>query len=222
MNIDITDRIHELCGIDGTIPTLSYEPVDVYHDSLDEGVIVHKDGDTLKVGYLARDTDVSDFWENDEGAGEFTEFSGSDDPNEMFDAIKEEGKIGLFVQRYRHGLDHYSVAGSRQYPDHNWDVGLVGLHVPCEDVQQAYRKILAEKGADAAAEYIIKDANNTLDSYSDWANGEVYGTIVETWQIEGEHVRAVEEESCWGYIGSDHAVESLMDLMPEKEPEPSL
>lgn len=217
MSKDLTKRIHEMTGIDGTIPRTVFTPSSVYDRDIPDNVQIHVDQDTITLGYLTHDDDAGDFFEDDEGAGSYRHFKREDDPNEIMDAILRTGKIAFFVQRYSHGLDHYSVASSRDYPDQKWDVGICGIHTPCEDVQEAYRKLLESEGEEAARNYAVGDANKTLDSYSDACNGETYGAIVETWLIEGQHVRAIGRECSWGLLGQEHALETLKDMLPKSD-----
>ena len=53
-----------------------------------------------------------------------------------------------------------------------------------------------------------------LESYNDIINGNVYGCVVETFELESEEddaqwVSTGDEDACWGFIGSDYAMESL-------------
>lgn len=64
---------------------------------------------------------------------------------------------------------------------------------------------------DAASKY----AESICSSYQSWCNGDVYGCVVEVfdrigddpdephWESDGDH------DACWGFIGSDYALESL-------------
>lgn len=219
---DLTDAIHALAGIDGTIPRTAFAIQDVFDARLPDSVLIRRDGDRIQVGYLAHDDSPGDYWENDEGAGTWRAFTRGDDPNEIMAAIEAEGKIAFFVERYSHGLDHYSVANTRAYPDRRFDVGVRGIITPCDDVQEQYRAILAEKGPEAARAHTIADTNRVLDEYSDWCNGAVYGVVVEDWRIEGQHVRKMDDEADWGLIGAETAVSHLIEKMPERELEDGL
>lgn len=55
-----------------------------------------------------------------------------------------------------------------------------------------------------------KYAEGVLKTYEAWANGDVYGCVVQTYHLEDD--RWVEEgdwDSCWGFIGADYAEETL-------------
>lgn len=63
-----------------------------------------------------------------------------------------------------------------------------------------------EKLEQAAREEAIKCAKQACDAFSDWGNGVCYGVCVEVFDGDGGQVA---EDTCWGYIGSEHAEESL-------------
>lgn len=217
MGKDLTQRIHDLAGIDGTIPTTVFTPASVHAEGMQDDVKIRLDGDQIFVGYITHDDGSGDYFENDEGAGLYRELKRGDDPNELMENITKSGKIAFFVERYQHGLVHYSVANTGSYPDRQWDVGVCGIHTPCQDVQNEYRKLLASRGEEQARAYAVQDVNRTLDEYSKVCNGETYGVIVETWNIEGQHVRRMAREDVWGFIGSEYALEELEDMFPKEE-----
>lgn len=47
-----------------------------------------------------------------------------------------------------------------------------------------------------------------LDTYNDIISGNIYGCVVETFNLDGEQI---DEDACWGFIGSEHAEGSLKD-----------
>lgn len=54
-----------------------------------------------------------------------------------------------------------------------------------------------------------KYASSTLENYANWCNGDCWGVVVETFALEdGVYVRQ-EEDSCWGFIGSEYAEKEL-------------
>lgn len=222
MGKDLTSHIRALAGIDGTIPHTIHSPESLHDDFLTDDVRISIDGDEITVGYVTHDPEPRDYFADDEGAGEFRTFRRGDDPNEIMDGIIEGGRIAFFVERYSHGLDHYSVAATGGYPDHQWDVGVCGIIIPCEDVQETYRQAVAEDGEAAARKAAIQDVNHTLDEYSKVCNGETYGACVEKWRVEGQHVRAVNHMSTWGLVGSDHAIETLKEMLPEEPSTPDM
>ena len=188
------------------------------------------------VGYLCHDHDVEDFFENDGGAGNFTPCRTPGEVEALLSGARGRQRVALVVEKYEHGLSHYSVAGSGNYPDRRWDVGTAGVLVPCDDVQSTYRS--ATRAAKAAVEAldpgmpgfaaetarllaepmagIVRDSNSVLDEYSKWANGEVFGVVVEAvrWDAGTSAFRKVgEEDACWGHIGVGYAKEALEEAM---------
>ena len=221
---DISQLIAEKTGANGTIPHTAFKVDDVDAEGFEQNVLLAVDGDTIQVGYVVLDPEAFDYWKEHDGLGEFRRFQRGDDPREIVRELEAEGKLVLPVECYAHGARHYSIAGTRNYPDRQWDVGLVGLFVPCDDVQERYRKAIGEEGADPAAarDAAVRDSNTVLDEYSKTVNGEVYGIVVETWRKEGDHVRALSQDAVWQHIGHDYAIESLREMMPGEEPAPSL
>lgn len=188
-----------------------------------EEVLIGRDGDRILIGYLSVDPEPRDFWSESDGLGELRRFTRAEDPNDLLERLTAEGTPWLLVERYSHGLEHYSVANTRAYPDRQWDVGLYGVFIPCEEVRDMYRDRVKAEGEEAARAWLIEDTNGTLSEFSKSVNGEVYGAIVETWEIaDGRPVR-LGTEAVWGHIGTDYALEALSERMPEEtSPEPAL
>ena len=51
-----------------------------------------------------------------------------------------------------------------------------------------------------------KLAANAAESYTDYCNGNAYGVIVAVYNMDGD---LVEDDACWGYLGSEYAKECL-------------
>jgi len=51
-------------------------------------------------------------------------------------------------------------------------------------------------------------AQQFLDEFNAIISGDVYGCVVETFELEGDQI---ESEACWGFVQSDYAEESLKD-----------
>lgn len=55
-------------------------------------------------------------------------------------------------------------------------------------------------------------AKGVLEEYQNWCNGDCYGCVVQTFKREGdEWVEDGDSDSCWGYIGSDYALQTLRE-----------
>jgi hypothetical protein len=164
----------------------------------------------IAIGYLSQDSGYGgDYWKENE-SGEYRSLSSfryADDANEWIESKRAEGARIIMVQRYQHGLVHFSRAGSRSYPDMQWDVGLDGIYIPPKDVP--------DEGVD-------KYADAVLQEYTDWCNGNVFGVIIVTLTLDDNGLAIAEEsEETWCHIGDEWAKEALLDSMPEpKNPSP--
>lgn len=81
--------------------------------------------------------------------------------------------------------------------------------------------LMPEKAAESTWEP-EKVINSEIEEYRAWAEGEVYGYIIErsvTWvpkedpngEVEMETWEEVEEGSCWGFVGYDYAKEAALE-----------
>lgn len=215
---DIRERVETLLGAAVTGPMRTEFAV-----AEAEEVEIRQDGDQVMVGYLSLDDSPRDFWAEADGLGELKRFTRADDPNELLERLTAEGVPWLLVERYSHGLDHYSVANTRAYPDRQWDVGLYGVFIPCEEVRDMYRDRVRADGEEAARAWLVQDTNGTLSEFSKSVNGEVYGVVVETWTISDGRPERTGTDAVWGHIGSEYARDALQERLPAApaEPEPT-
>lgn len=227
------DKIAETLGIDDEMEGVRLEVAQPeFPVANDDDVVFTKiSDDKVRVSYLSVDSDPSntarDFFDNDDGAGEFFRFRSQDEVEAKVAEAAEAGDVALVVNRFEHGQVHYSVRGSITYRYHEFDVAPSCVIIPCEDVQDAYRKAMKAAAGDPAAEKaamdaMIKDSNSTLDEYSKVCNGEIYGVIHETWQASTDgRMEQVDSDACWGYVGYDYALETMKGEIPEAEQEPA-
>lgn len=101
----------------------------------------------------------------------------------------------LPVYRYEHGDVAYNTTGFND----SWDSGRVGF-ILCtrEDVIKEWgKKIATAKAREHARGYLACE----VETYSQWANGEVFGYIV-----KDEHGNDMDDlhESCWGFYGLEY------------------
>lgn len=163
------------------------------------------------VGYLAHDSSPQDFFESDDGAGTFIEFSNVGERDKKMAELNKTKKLFYLVDKYDHSQVHYSIAETANYPDKQWDVTPgKAVFIPCDDIQGQYKKMKKEKGEAIAFKEFIKDSNITLDQYSNWCNGDVYGYQIILFDKKGQQLS---EDSCWGYIGSDYANQEKNSIM---------
>ena len=180
-------------------------------DSFFTPLVVRLSDTQVAVGYIA-DNGPSDvnYWEEYEN-GTFKEFRSQTERDDFLEQEIAEGRHPILVEKYEHGLVHYSPINTAPYPDRQWDVSPCAVYVVPEDVPEERR---------------IQYAKDTLQEYSDWCNGQVYGTVIETLTVDRKTCQVIEEDddTCWEIIGIDQAKSQLTDDMPKPaaaEPEPA-
>jgi hypothetical protein len=73
----------------------------------------------------------------------------------------------------------------------------------------------------------VECAEQCVEELNKWLEGDCWGVVVETFDADGEQL---DEDSCWGYVGSDYALSTLTDefnahcraLLNEKPPPPPM
>lgn len=204
---EANEHFRDLYQADDGFNSLVHE----YNDAAYNSVEAIETDDQIIIGCLKHDSDASDFWENDESAGELTLFRSKDHYESIMKDLKKSKKLFYLVDKYEHGNVHYSVASSSSYPDQQWDVSSgCGVFIPCQDVQDSYKKIKRKEGESEAFTYFVKDSNSVLDEYSKWCNGEVYGYSVVVYDKQG---MVLEEDECWGFIGEEYANQEKLSVM---------
>ena len=128
------------------------------------------------------------------------EFGGSQDQTGIEKAL-DRGAIWLPVWKYEHSGCAYRAAKSN--PFHcPWDSGQAGFIFAKKDaVRKEYgvSRITAKVRAK-----VLEVLKAEVETYGQWANGEVYGFIVK--DTEGEEV-----DSCWGIIGREYVREAATE-----------
>lgn len=112
---------------------------------------------------------------------------------------------------YDHGGQRWSVSGGGMQC--RWDTARgAGVWVPDKVLVDQLNS--DEAGGLNRAEQAVIYCKQFLSEYNAIISGDVYGCVVETFTLaeEGddqEWEREGDEEACWGFIGSDHAMDSL-------------
>ena len=107
----------------------------------------------------------------------------------------------ILLDLYEHGGCVWSVAGTGM--NCRWDTSRgEAVWVPDKYLRQELEKIPDPQERYAQAE---KYAEQACNEYTSWANGDCYGVVVQVHENDGTFV---EEDACWGYIGSEYAEES--------------
>lgn len=201
---DAYDELAEQHGIEFESFIHDKKEIDAYE------IEVAQTPSTIIVGCLKIDHDPLDFFENDEGSGTLKQFRSVDDRDNFLATLKKTSLFYL-VDKYEHGNVHYSIANTQNYPDQRWDVSHgCAVYIPCDDIQEEYKKAKKKMTVAEAKDKFIKDSNSVLDSYSDFCNGEVYGYSVATFDKKGH---LLNEEECWGFIGNSYANQEKTSIM---------
>ena len=120
---------------------------------------------------------------------------GDEAPNPEFDL---SNMIWLPVYRYEHSAVAYNTTGFHC----PWDSGQTGyIYVSKGDIRREFGWTRISPSRRSKIEQYLREEVRT---FSDWANGEVYGWINEE-----------TDDSCWGFYGSDHVASGLMESANE-------
>ena len=97
-----------------------------------------------------------------------------------------------------------------------WDgVRFAGIWIPDRCVRESY---MGQDGL-SRRDWMVQQAKSACTTYTQWANGEVYGYIVDVYKARKgdfgdvvtdhdyyDHHTPIEEDSCWGYYGWEDAL----------------
>ena len=75
--------------------------------------------------------------------------------------------------------------------------------VPDKYLREELEKIADPKERRAKA---VKYAEQACEEYTAWSNGDCHGVVIQVHELDGA---LVESDECWGYIGYEHAEETL-------------
>lgn len=110
----------------------------------------------------------------------------------------------VMLDVYDHSGQHWSISGGGMQC--RWDTSSgAGAWVPDKCLLDQIASDVA-KGKDRRAQCKLY-AQQFLDTYNDIISGNIYGCVVQVHDLEGEQLS---EESCWGFIGTDHAKNALL------------
>jgi len=212
---DIT-KGEELLTTDGGELETTFEP-DTYGP-----IILSKEPDGYKLKYLVQDTDPIDPRGND-NIGKMIcfhrrydlgdkheykpdEFEGWEELRALIE--EREGKIlvSLPLYLYDHsGITMRTTSGQfRMCDSAGWDWGTVGAIVALEeDVKKDFN---VQEITDKIKETVIEILQSEVKEYDHYLTGEVYGIVEEKYD---ESFEQIDYDSCWGYLGHEHAKEAL-------------
>jgi hypothetical protein len=105
------------------------------------------------------------------------------------------------VSKYEHSGVIY-----RRGERHGWDEGVVGFYIITDKTwSENVDKNDTWKGDKEHMDHAERCIDAELETYTQWANGEVYGFIL--YNKDGEH-----EDSCWGF----YSLDDIKDHLPEE------
>lgn len=111
----------------------------------------------------------------------------------------------VILDVYDHSGQSWSLSGGGMQC--RWDTSRgAGAWVPDKCLLDQIESDVAE-GLDRRTQ-CRKYARQFLDTYNDIISGNVYGCVAEWFDEDGT---SIDNEACWGFIGSDHAEETLKD-----------
>ena len=141
----------------------------------------------------------------------------ADEVNEL---LNEDNDYVIPLSYFEHGQCKWGTMGSMgSMPDFNWDgVSFAGIWIgdnECIASVDVWEKEAKEKGEEFNRnEKFIEMAKQACETYTAWANGEVYGFRIELYRLQFDGDDAIEdqsyyecnidslyEDSCWGYYG---------------------
>lgn len=132
---------------------------------------------------------------------------------EMWRAGRANGTIGnpyaVLLDVYEHGGIAYSVSGTGMQSE--FDTARGGaVWVPSKACLDELRIVPEAQRRAAVAEW----ARSAAKEYTAWCNGDCYGVVVATYEMDGTYI---DHDSCWGFIGGEYAYSALgEDFFPEE------
>jgi len=136
----------------------------------------------------------------------FQEFDYLDDRDAYIQKLKDEGvdESRIFViDKLEHGVVHYSVENTKNYPDRKFDVAPRGVFVLGEAGFPDYDK-------DESYEDAVRSINDILEEYSAHSNGECFAILNLMVNENGAALRASE---ALGYIGVKYTQNQMRDYI---------
>lgn len=183
-----------------------------YNPSFDSLEVTYTN-EKIIVGMLNDDRDPQDYFESDEGEGSIIHFRSAQERDLRVAEMSRTKKLFYLVSKHEHGNVHYSISGTNSYSGDKYDVAHgCAVHIPSSYIQSEYRKMKRTHGEGEAYEHFLNICNKTLDSYSDWCNGEVYGYTVLTFDKNGNELDC---DQCWGIVGREYAEKERLSVMKQ-------
>ncbi len=191
---------------------LSFEPVD-------EPVFVNQ-GKTVTVLYLAHDAHCENPLDSNfcEGNGKIFTLHRHATESEHQLCLHHQKRStvnGVILDCYQHSGTTWSISGTGI--NCRFDTATAaGVWIPDEVLlKEIDRKVLKE--GIPRREAVLTFAQQSLDLYNSWINGECYGVVQDVFELEScghYHLNDGASEHCWGFYGYSEATEELNRLIP--------
>lgn len=182
--------------------------VTVPREAIPDTVLIkrHADGKRVIVGFLSPDEHAENPLSTDCGAGEIVPFTSRAQAQELIERARELGEFAVMLSCYRHSSERWSLVGEGHFC--RWDTTRhAGYWFATKAVQDEVTETAREQGDDVL-KLIKQRARADCAVYNQYLAGEVYGVNVLTFDATGKNLN---EESCWGYIGCEHASAELKE-----------
>ena len=130
-------------------------------------------------------------------------------PAEFKEMLKDQNVIARAVYMY----DHSGIALSTEPFNDPWDSGFLGwIYTTKDRIRKWFGAKRITKGHIYEAMIILK---HELETYNQYIEGDVWGfEIWSTCPCCGKPEEVV--DSCWGFYGSDHKKNGMLDHIPEE------
>jgi len=189
------------------------ENFDLQFEPIEDSISIEKTVEGFEVKYLTYDENTENPFENSEGNGNF--FHWEDNGREQLtkycdllgydidtrEKIKKEHPDAVKIDKYEHSGISYSVAGEGM--NCRWDTSSVwAVWFPDECLLDNLKGL---KGI-ARRKKCIEYARQACELFNQWANGETYCIVKETFNKDKEQV---EYDIVDGYFGYEYAEKDL-------------
>lgn len=189
---------------------LSFDP--------DNEPVIKETEDRIIVGYLCQDEDAENPCKHCDGMGQIRSLSNRHIDSIGIDEAEELIESNPFVvplSYFEHGQSLWDVHGGERIgccPDMRWDgVRFAGVWVPDECCMD---EINLKKTDEEKASRAREMAEQCCKTYTSWCNGDCWGVCVDVFDKEWNKV---EDDACWGHIGSEWAEQALKEKMGHYE-----
>lgn len=119
--------------------------------------------------------------------------------NEITERMDKKGYIFYPVSKYEHGLVRYNLGCSS-----GWDSATIG--VIFADKKEIYKEFNTKRITEKIRKKVFETFKSELEIYTKYANGEVYGYIIE--DFSGEYI-----DSCFGFYDDCYDVKTMYKMI---------